>query len=60
MGEPVTAQLTQRAGEGVVTNKGIELSAFKRVKIQKRQNSQQMGQQFQCLGKKSGGGIQSD
>jgi hypothetical protein len=60
VGEPVTAQLTQRAGEGLVPTVGIELSAFKRAKIKNRQNSQQMGQQFQCLGKKSGGEIQSN
>ena len=45
MGEPVAAQLTQRAGEGLVPTVGIELSAFKRDEIQNRQTSQQKSQQ---------------
>ena len=46
MGEPVTAQLTQRAGEGLVPYLGTELSAFKPAKIKNRQTSQQYSQQL--------------
>ena len=46
MGEPVAAQLTQRAGEGLVPTVGIELPVFKRAENQNRQTSQQMRQQF--------------
>ena len=46
MGEPVAAQLTQRAGEGVVPTVGIELLAFKQAKIKNKPTSQQKSQQL--------------
>jgi hypothetical protein len=46
VGEPVTAQLTQRAGEGVVPTVGIELLVFKQAKIKNMQTSQQTSQQI--------------
>ena len=46
MGEPVAAQLTQRAGKGLVLTVGIELLAFKQAKIKNKPTSQQKSQQL--------------
>ena len=46
MGEPVTAQLTQRAGEGLVPKVGTDISGSTWVKSRIGQNSQQTGQQI--------------